>query len=458
MVNQVWGKHNKFATGTNDTSKQVSVNVWNESVNRKGLLGFDAETIASAASVTIPADTQDASSDGSTSSFIKLSGTTSVDTIVQTNTAEGDLLWLITTGSVTLNDATGNIHLLGDANKDLSTTVPTILMRVGAAWYEYGGSSVTNGSITFAKIQDIDSMRVIGRTAGSSGVSSAVTILDSDTMSGASDSTLATSESIKAYVDTEVATIPVGDITGVTAGTGLSGGGTTGTVSLAVDATIATIASPTFTGTVVLPNVPAIVTTQLDLKAPLASPTFTGTVAIPNYANVETTLDGIATNATAVALRAPIASPTFTGTVVLPNVPAIVTTQLDLKAPLAGPTFTGTVTTATLDVAGNDIDNVQNVIHDYSVSGTDIDFDEDQLQTYSMTGNVTFTSVNEASGKSKTLKITTDGSVRTFSAFPDWKWVGAEPTEQAASKVAILTLTCFGTADTDVIAAYAVEA
>ena len=74
-----------------------------------------------------------------------------------------------------------------------------------------------------------------------------------------------------------------------------------------------------------------------------------------------------------------------------------------------------------------------------------------------MSGNVTFTSVNEAIGKSKTIKITTDGSERTFSAFPDWKWVGTEPTVQAASKIGILTLTCFGTADTDVVAAYAVE-
>jgi len=40
----------------------------------------------------------------------------------------------------------------------------------------------------------------------------------------------------------------------------------------------ATIASPTFTGTVVLPNVPAIVTTQLNLKSPIASPSFTGQV------------------------------------------------------------------------------------------------------------------------------------------------------------------------------------
>jgi len=44
----------------------------------------------------------------------------------------------------------------------------------------------------------------------------------------------------------------------------------------------ANIASPTFTGTVVLPNVPAIVTTQLNLKSTLASPTFTGTVVLPN--------------------------------------------------------------------------------------------------------------------------------------------------------------------------------
>ena len=65
-------------------------------------------------------------------------------------------------------------------------------------------------------------------------------------------------------------------------------------------------------------------TTDLSSKAPVANPTFTGTVAIPNYANVETTLDGIAT-----------------------------------KAPLANPTFTGTVTTAAVDVAGNNIDNIQ---------------------------------------------------------------------------------------------------
>ena len=162
-------------------------------------------------------------------------------------------------------------------------------------------------------------------------------------------------------------------------------------------------------------------TTDLSSKAPVANPTFTGTVAIPNYANVETTLDGIAT-----------------------------------KAPLANPTFTGTVTTAAVDVAGNNIDNIQNLIHDISTTTTALDFDGDQLQTISISANTTFTTSNRATGKTKTIKITTDGSTRTLT-FPSWKFVGSKPTEQAASKIGILTVTCFGTADTDIVAAYAVE-
>ena len=191
----------------------------------------------------------------------------------------------------------------------------------------------------------------------------------------------------------------------------------------------------------------AIAYSKLDLTGNVVNGDLAGSIAQSKITSLTTDL----------ALKSPLASPTFTGTVVLPNVPAIVTTELNLKSTIASPTFTGTVTTAAVDIAGNNIDNIQNLIHDTSATTTALDFSGDQLQTISISANTTFTTSNRATGKSKTIKITTDGTTRTLT-FPSWKFVGAMPTEQAGSKIGILTVTCFGTADTDIVAAYVVEA
>ena len=61
---------------------------------------------------------------------------------------------------------------------------------------------VLDANITVAKIGGItDSLKVIGRTTAGAGVAEEVTINDDDDLSSASAITLATDESIKAYVD-----------------------------------------------------------------------------------------------------------------------------------------------------------------------------------------------------------------------------------------------------------------
>ena len=120
-------------------------------------------------------------------------------------------------------------------------------------------------------------------------------------------------------------------------------------------------------------------------------------------------------------------------------------------------TLTGLTTSGAVDIGGNNLDNIQNLIHDTSATATTLDFAQDQLQTISISVNTTFATTGVATGKSKTIKILNDATLHTLTFPAGWKFVGAKPTDIAVSKTAILTLTCFGSADADIVAGYAVE-
>lgn len=114
--------------------------------------------------------------------------------------------------------------------------------------------------------------------------------------------------------------------------------------------------------------------------------------------------------------------------------------------------------TNAVDFNNQNLDNIKNLIHDITTTTTEIDFTEEEVQTISITGATTFTGVNYAAGKSKTVKLLDNGSGQTL-AFPSgWIFVGTKPTAIAASKTAILTLTCFGATEGSVVCAYSEQA
>lgn len=80
-----------------------------------------------------------------------------------------------------------------------------------------------------------------------------------------------------------------------------------------------------------------------------------------------------------------------------------------------------------------------------------------QYRTISLTGDLTLTTSNRATGRTTVIRIIADASQRTLTFPTDWKFLGTKPANIAASKTGVLSLTFFGTADSDCVAAWGVQ-
>ena len=160
MARTGWGRHTVVATGSNDSTKQVSVNAWNNDLDTDGLLGFTKQAGTISGGAIVP-----------TGSVIEVQADGTLDELTPTNNNEFDLLYLIaksTATSVTIDhDASGGagkIRLLSGDDETLSTTTPMILMcrTISSVkeWVQYGGGIVNAlddiGDVTITSVANED--------------------------------------------------------------------------------------------------------------------------------------------------------------------------------------------------------------------------------------------------------------------------------------------------------------
>jgi len=170
----------------------------------------------------------------------------------------------------------------------------------------------------------------------------------------------------------------------------------------------------------------------------LIAQTFNLAVAGTNAANAATTIAGEAYTLATVGTNAAQAANVIAGEAYTLAQVGTVAAAAAYATAAAALSATGTIapTHSTLAYSGT----------------TTIDFNLDQYRTLTLTGNVVFISTNRAAPKAVVVRIVGDVTDRTL-AFPSWKFT-SRPGTLVANTTGILSVTCFGVNETDLVAAY----
>ena len=270
------------------------------------------------------------------SQSLTFTGGTGIDTTgsAQTVTFAIDSTVATLAGSQTLTNKTLtspvlNTGLSGTAFLDEDNMVSDSATKVASqqsikAYVDTEVAAVPVGDVTLNGIQTLTNKTLT--SAVLNGTISGTSIKDEDNMASDSATHLATQQSIKAYVDTQVATIPSGDITEVTAGTGMTGGGTSGAVTLNV-----------IGGTGITANA-----NDIAIDATVA--TLTGTQTLTNKSITAPVLTGSASAAGSILFK----EDTDNGTNAVTLIGPAATADVTLTLPAATDTLVGRATTDTL--------------------------------------------------------------------------------------------------------------